>query len=80
MAIKIDLEKAYDWVRWDFIDASLQAVSNPAYLRNFIIFDISYFIMQVMWNGIPTPKFKPVRGIRQGYPLSPISLCSSWNG
>ncbi|KAA3469470.1 Retrovirus-related Pol polyprotein LINE-1 [Gossypium australe] len=26
MAIEIDLEKAYDRVQWDFIDASLQAV------------------------------------------------------
>ncbi|XP_016755376.1 uncharacterized protein [Gossypium hirsutum] len=33
MAIKIDLEKAYD---------------------------------RVLWNGVPTQKFKPVRGIRQG--------------
>ncbi|KAA3489717.1 LINE-1 reverse transcriptase isogeny [Gossypium australe] len=52
MAIKIDLKKAYDHVQWDFIDVSLQAAGIPDYFRN------------VLWNGVPTPKFKPVRGIR----------------
>lgn len=32
MAIKIDLEKAYDRVRWEFIDASLKAAGIPDFL------------------------------------------------
>ncbi|KAA3480419.1 LINE-1 reverse transcriptase isogeny [Gossypium australe] len=37
MTIKIDLEKEYDRVRWDFIDASLKAASIPDFLRNVIM-------------------------------------------
>lgn len=41
MVIKIDLEKAYDRVRWDFIDAFLQVAGIPNYLSNVIISAIS---------------------------------------
>lgn len=64
MTIKIDLEKAYDRVRWNFIKASLLATSIPLYLINVIMSFISNSIMQVLWNGAPLSKFKPVRGIR----------------
>ncbi|KAK5811979.1 hypothetical protein PVK06_027373 [Gossypium arboreum] len=46
MAIKIDLEKAYDRVRWDFIDASFQAAGIPDFLRNVIMSSISNSTMQ----------------------------------
>ncbi|KAH1063805.1 hypothetical protein J1N35_028792 [Gossypium stocksii] len=49
MAIKIDLEKAYDRIRWDFVEASLNAASIPSNL------------VKVFWNGEPTQKFRPVR-------------------
>ncbi|KAH1063508.1 hypothetical protein J1N35_028495 [Gossypium stocksii] len=71
MAIKIDLEKAYDRVSWKFIEVSLRVVSIPDYLNNVIMSSISNSTMQVMWNGAPLSKFKPVRGVRQGCPLSP---------
>lgn len=82
MAIKIDLEKAYDRVRWDFIDASLQATCIPNFIRNVIMSAISSSTMQVLWNEIPTPKFRLVRGIRQGCHLSPylFILCMEWLG
>ncbi|KAK5775934.1 hypothetical protein PVK06_043890 [Gossypium arboreum] len=80
MAIKIDLEKTYDRVRWDFIDSSLQAVDIPNFLLNVIMSAISSSTMQVFWNGVPTPKFRPARGVRQGCYLSPylFILCMEW--
>ncbi|KAK5803081.1 hypothetical protein PVK06_030722 [Gossypium arboreum] len=71
MAIKIDLEKAYDRVRWDFVEASLQVATMLNFLIQVIMSIISTSTILVLWNEVPTDKFKPVRGIRQGYPLSP---------
>lgn len=80
MAIKLDLEKAYDRLSWDFIDASFQATGVPQFLRKVIISTITSSTMQIMWNRVPTEKFKPNRGIRQGCPLSPylFILCMEW--
>lgn len=38
--------------------------------------------MQVLWNGVPTEKFKPTRGERQRCHLSPylFVLCMGWLG
>lgn len=43
---------------------------------------ISSSTIQILWNGVPSKKFKSVRGIRQGYPLSPylFVLCIEWLG
>lgn len=79
MAIKIDLEKAYDRVRWDFIDAPLQVASIPAFLRNVIISSISNSTMQVLWNSVPTPKFRPTRGLDKVALFPHIFLCYAWN-
>ncbi|KAA3463577.1 LINE-1 reverse transcriptase isogeny [Gossypium australe] len=82
MAIKLDLEKAYDRVSWEFINTSLTAAGIPLFLRNVIMSAISSSTMQILWNGVPTQKFKPNRGIRQGCPLSPylFVLCMEWLG
>ncbi|KAH1131016.1 hypothetical protein J1N35_002394 [Gossypium stocksii] len=82
MAIKIDLEKAYDRVSWEFIEASFQAAGIPGYLNNVIMSAISNATLQVLWNGVPLSKFRPARGIRQGCPLSPFLfvLCMEWLG
>ncbi|WCJ40291.1 DNAse I-like superfamily protein [Euphorbia peplus] len=71
MALKVDLEKAYDRLRWVFIRDSLQAMGLPTKLISLVMFCISSVSLQIMWNGSPTPPFFPSRGIRQGDPLSP---------
>ncbi|KAK5840215.1 hypothetical protein PVK06_009102 [Gossypium arboreum] len=82
MAIKLDLEKAYDKISWDFIDVSLGAAGILEVLRKVIMDAISSSTMQILWNGVPSNSFKPVRGIRQGCPLSPylFVLCMEWLG
>ncbi|KAL1178166.1 hypothetical protein V6Z11_A03G079200 [Gossypium hirsutum] len=43
---------------------------------------ISTSSMQILWNGVPFQPFKPLRGIRQGCPLSPyfFVLYMEWLG
>lgn len=71
MATKIDLEKAFDRLSWDFIDDTLVDANIPERLRRLIMHCVTTSSMQVLWNGQPTSAFHPQRGIRQGDPLSP---------
>lgn len=54
MVVKIDLEKTYDKVRWEFIGASLQITCIPDMLINVIMSAITSFTMQVLWNRAST--------------------------
>lgn len=70
-AIKIDFEKAYDRLRWSFILDTLLQMNIPYLLVTVIMECVTTASLQVLWNGEPTQRFKPSRGIRQGDPLSP---------
>ncbi|KAH1081647.1 hypothetical protein J1N35_021408 [Gossypium stocksii] len=48
MALKIDLDKAYDRISWEFINVSLQATCIPNFLCNVIMFAIMSSSMQVL--------------------------------
>lgn len=72
MAIKVDLEKAFDRLRWDFIEETLWDVGLPNVMVDLIIKCISTPSMQILWNGKPSSPFFPKRGIRQGDLLSPL--------
>ena len=71
MAIKLDLEKAYDRVRWTFLHETLSQMHLPRNLVEVIMRCVSSSSLSVLWNGEHTSYFKPSRGIRQGDPLSP---------
>ena len=71
MAIKIDLEKAYDCVEWSFIRDTLALVKFPKHLISLIMSCVSSSSISMLFNGGALEPFHPSRGIRQGDPLSP---------
>lgn len=71
MAIKVDLEKTYDRLKWEFIIETLEDIGLPVILIDLIWLCISTLSMHMLWNGEALDEFSPMRGIRQGDPLSP---------
>lgn len=71
MLLKLDLEKAYDRVRWDFLEDTLQAMGIPESWIGWIMKCVMGCSMNLLWNGEKTEAFQSSRGLRQGDPLSP---------
>ena len=71
MAIKIDLEKAYDRIAWRFVIDSLQDLGLNEHFVTLVEHCISSTRMNILWNSECISEFKPCRGIRQSDSLSP---------
>ena len=71
MAIKIDLEKAYDRLNQEFVIDCLRNVGLHDHIINLIWHCISSSSLDISWNGVSTGEFSPSTGIRQTDPLSP---------
>lgn len=70
MAIKVDLKKAYDRLKWKLIQETLQLTGMPYSLILIIIDLVSSVTMRILWNGDRFQQFTPMRGVRQGDPFS----------
>ena len=68
---KLDIEKAYDHIRWDFLLQTLERMGFGSKWIRWINWCISTASFSVMFNGSPTGFFWSSRGLRQGDPLSP---------
>lgn len=66
MMCKIDQEKAYDNVSWDFIHNTLKEVGLSTYWISNIMKCIQSFRIEIIWNGEKLQSFNPDSGLRQG--------------
>lgn len=71
MAFKIDLEKAYDRMSWEFLEYTLRRFAFPEKIISLIMWCVKSSSLAILWNGEKPAPFKPTRGLRQGDPLSP---------
>ena len=74
MALKIDLEKAYNRVSWLFIKEVLTAYGFDAHWVGWVSKCISSATVKLLINGAYFRDIKPKRGLRQGDSLSLICL------
>ena len=72
VVFKIDFEKAYDFVEWDFLDFVLEKKGFGSTWRKWIMECLSTVSFSVFINRRPRGKFRGSRGLRQGDPLSPF--------
>jgi hypothetical protein len=79
LAVKIDLEKAYDRLEWHFIRDMLLFFKIPESLIHVITSCITTSSISILLNGGKLEPFKPSRGIRQGEPSPPIYLFYVWS-
>lgn len=66
MVLTIDLEKAYDQLRWDFIKETLVQVGFPSNWIEVIMEGSQDTSMRLVINRGLSQAFKPSRGVRQG--------------
>jgi hypothetical protein len=69
---KLDMEKAYDHVNWEFLLYLHRRCGFSEKWRRWIYFCISSVRFSILVNGSPCEFFPSIRGLRQGDPLSPI--------
>lgn len=71
MALKIDIKKAFDTVRWNFL---LEVLRSFGFCEKFILWieTINSAWISVLINGTPHSYFSCNRGVHQGDPFSPL--------
>nr|XP_029148315.1 uncharacterized protein LOC114925208 [Arachis hypogaea] len=70
--IKLDFQKAYDRVKWSFVNTVLQKMGFGHKWRAWVMECVATASMSVLINGSPSKPFNMERGLRQGDPLSPF--------
>jgi len=72
LCLKVDFEKVYDSVRWDFMYDMLSRLGFHNIWIKWMKGCMESATVSVLVNGSPTEEFTPTRGLRQGDPLAPF--------
>ncbi|GJY36609.1 RNA-directed DNA polymerase, eukaryota [Tanacetum coccineum] len=72
MIFKIEFEKAFDYVRWDYLDDVLKAFGFSDKWRGWISGCLKTATGSVLVNGSPTSELCFHKGLKQGDPLFPF--------
>lgn len=57
MVVKVDLEKAYDWIQWNFLEKFIKAVGFSPSIWKLIMFCVASTNLTLLWNG---EKLEPI--------------------
>ena len=63
IVIKVDLEEAYNKLKWSFIKVVLEKINLPRNLIRIIMECVILVSLKVLWNGNQSESFLPSRGI-----------------
>nr|GEY88882.1 putative RNA-directed DNA polymerase, eukaryota, reverse transcriptase zinc-binding domain protein [Tanacetum cinerariifolium] len=80
LLFKVDFEKAFDSVRWDYLDAVMLKMGFGSKWRSWISGSLHNVRSSVLVNGSPTKEFELFKGLRQGDPLSPFLFILAMEG
>lgn len=70
--IQVDLQKAYDYVRWSYLEEAMKFFNFPNQIICWIIQCVTNPHYSIIINGEARGFFPGKRGLRQGGPLSPF--------
>lgn len=70
MSLKLDMNKVFDRVRWDFLEALIIKIGLGSRLVNLIMYRVKFVLFSKLINGEVHNNILPSRGICQGDLLS----------